>query len=550
MTDQTAAHDHAAALLHDITTTTDPDVDAKIDGLLNVLSGLGAVGNDAGIGTIMVRSRPIPYQEAWAYYINDPIARGEIDRIWDDGIRAPWDITGEDKRYDWRAIESEADDLRIVSKGGLAGKYGDLLGTAFVIPDINDGQPSDKPLDLTRIKSVGRLSVVTCERMIPASYDAALGSDATATPVLYQLVTPLHRAEVRKTDLIHHTRVWRFSSEELPPIENFGGNGYPPSKLMRLKLSLDAYNTANLYALNAMNTVSVMAMKIAGLRNMVCTAEGEAKARALIKAMRWAIDNLQILPLDMEEEDYVEIKRTVEGFAKMAEVAKSWVLAASERPNLILWGEQPAGLNADSRGEVRSWYDQCEVHRRDKFEPYLNWVLGLLFAARRNTTAVDVPESWTIRWDPLMSPAPDQIASQAQQWSAAIAPLVTGGVISPEEAHTTLVDRGIIATPIVDDPIEGDLVEEDTASANIQDEALSGVQITSMLTIGERLSAGLINLEFARFVMRKSFPSINPAEIDRVLGAVSSFEPSLPDSSPTSSPDSSAGIEPLTEVST
>jgi phage-related protein (TIGR01555 family) len=422
----------------------------RLDRLINVLSGMGYAGNDSASAMVMVRNRPIQAQEAWAYYINDPIARGEIDRIWDDGIRAPWDLTGEDQAYDWRSVESECADLRVVGKGGLAGKYGDLLGAAFVIPDLDDGLDSSQPLDLSKVKRIRRLHVVTCERLIPASFDLALGSDATATPILYELLAPL-TADGKATSesrRIHHTRLWRFSSEELPPIENFGTNGYPPSKLMRLKTALDAYNTANSYTLNAMNTVSVMAMKIAGLRDMACTEEGKAKIQSTLRALRWAIDNLRVLPLDMDHEDYVEVRRNVDGFAKMSEVAKGWVLAASERPKLILWGEQPAGLNADSRGEVRSWYDQCEVHLRDKFEPYLNWVLELIFAARANRDGEPVPKTWTIRWDPLMSPAPDQIASQAQQWAAAMAPLVAAKIITPEEAHTTLVDRGIISVPI------------------------------------------------------------------------------------------------------
>ena len=436
----------------------DPADAMRLDGMINALSGLGYAGNDAGRATFMARSKPIPYSEAWAYYINDPIARGEIDRIWDDGIRATWDLTGEDVGYDWRSVESQCSDLQVVTKGGLAGKYGDLLGAAFVVPEIDDGFSSDKPLDLKSVRRIGRLSVVTCERLIPASFDDALGSDATATPTLYTLLTPLQGGEAASglsaSRQIHHTRIWRFSSDALPPIENFGSNMYPPSKLMRLKLALDAYNTANMYTLNAMNTVSVMAMKIEGLRSMVCNAEGEEKLRSLLRALRWSIDNLRVLPLDMESEDYVEVRRSVDGFAKMSDVAKSWVLAASERPKLILWGEQPAGLNADSRGEVRSWYDQCEVHRRDKFEPFLNWILSLIFAARANA-GEQVPSSWTIRWDPLMSPAPDQIASQAQQWAAAMAPLVAGGIITPEEAHTTLVDRGIISVPIAK-PTESD----------------------------------------------------------------------------------------------
>lgn len=129
-----------------------------------------------------------------------------------------------------------------------------------------------------------------------------------------------------------------------------------------------------------------------------------------------------------------------------------------------------------------------------------------------------------------MSPAPDQIASQAQQWSAAVAPLVGAGIITAEEGHTTLVDRGIIPTPI-EDPDAAE-IDPEASSANVQDEALSGIQISSMLTIGEKLATGLISLEYAKYVMRKSFPTFPPADIDAALQSMVGLPPPIIEPTP------------------
>lgn len=409
------------------------------DSYANLVTGLGT-SQDKTRYSAFVPDRVLGPTELAVQYEGDALTARVVDRLVDDATRVDWHLHGADKRYDWGSVKSKLDDLQAIAHCGDAWRWSRLYGGALVIMAVNDGRKYSEPLDMSNIRDFTGLSVVDSSIATPVGFVAGLGSQAFSKPQQYQIMVPLGKETQR---VVHASRVIRFDGMRVPASRMITNGGWSPSMIQRCHKSLRGLSTAMQYAENLLQEISVMVLKIPGLSEKLCGGPDNVRqVKGMLETLRWGIDVLHMMGLDSEME-FQEVKRSVDGVASLIDKFEQQAVRDTGIPRIILTGEQPAGLNADSRGEVRAWYDHVESDRNLVLTPALNRILEVEFALRKRRGEV-VPAEWTIGYDPLLTETKEAQAASAQQWALTMQALIMEGIISPDEARAQLINQGII----------------------------------------------------------------------------------------------------------
>lgn len=530
------------------------------DSYINLMTGLGMPGTSKAIETFYGAERLLRPTELQNLYQSNAYATRIVDRMVDDATRVEWSITGSDKRFDWRSVKSEIDDLGGLSRIGDAWRWSRLYGGGLVVLAVNDGEPDfSKPLRLDRVQSIRALSTLDSTAVLVQGWMASLGSVAWSEPSGYQVIAPWTgdngKMAIGSKGVIHPSRVIRFDGCRVPAALMVTNGGWAPSVLQRCMKQLTAYGTVYEYAQEIMHDLSVMMVKLEGFNQMTLGDQGIADARELLRQIRWGIDNLNLLVIDKQSSDYQEIKRSVDGFEKMILAFERDLVGASGMSRLILVGEQASGLGASSSDEVRSWYSSVENEQKFTVTPAINRLLEVIFACRRNR-GEQVPTEWSITFAPLWTPEPKARAEIAEIWIRNATALIMAGMLSPDEATDLLVRNGVLddvpevssdlgALPEPNDleqtePVigsgepaanEGPAVPGEPAAPPVAEQALNGAQVASLVEIFGAVSRGELAVEAAEWVISQAVPSANLAQVKVAVAAAAAKAP--PASAPT-----------------
>lgn len=442
-------------------------VRAQQDGYANVITRMG-MGEDKSNYTFFNSDRYLGYDELSQIYEQDALAARIVSRVVDDATRTKYRLTGVDQEFDVSSIQSELDDLQAIQQLGNAWRWARLYGGSIVVMAIDDGRPYSEPVDFDNVRRLNGLSIVDSPNVIPSGFVPGLGSRAYSEPEYYEIVVPWGGKSTgsSKERIIHKSRCIRFDGISVPASRMILNGGWGPGVLQQVWRQIKRLGSAEASAENLLHELSVMIFKITGFKELLCGGPGSQEtAQQLLEQLKWGLDNLHVLGLD-KEDDYQEVKRSVDGIESLLNKFESSIVRATEYPRMILLGEHPGGLNSSSAAgsEIRAYYDHVKSEQESKLTPRINRILEILFAARRNAGEA-IPEEWVIEYDPLMQDSKETQAQAALQWAQAMQMLIMNGVVSADEARQQLSDQGIIETI---DPTPYDVAEAPEQFGSIQ----------------------------------------------------------------------------------
>lgn len=96
-------------------------------------------------------------------------------------------------------------------------------------------------------------------------------------------------------------------------------------------------------------------------------------------------------------------------------------------------------------------------------------------------------------------------------------------------------------------PVEDALAPAVAVTGEVQAQALNGAQISAVLVILQEVTAGTLAPDAAKGMLKMGFPSLEQAEIDRMVDAAAAFKP---ETSPVSAPEQAAAVNLLEGVAT
>lgn len=259
------------------------------------------------------------------------------------------------------------------------------------------------------------------------------------TPYSYNSIDPT-RADFYKPDWwyvlgkqTHSSRLLTFVSRPLPdilkPAYNFGG--------VSLSQLIEPYVVRWLKTVDSVNRL-ISNFSINGFStNMQATLEDGGDGNSLFK--RAALfnqlrDNRGVMLLDKDSEEFFQHNTPLTSLDKLQAQAQEHMAAPTHIPLVKLTGVTPAGLNANSDGEIKVFYDYIAAEQENEFDAHLKTVLKLVQLHLWGK----VDPKIKFEWVPLDSPTDKELSEMRKSDGDRDSSYVTSGVVSPDEVRQRL----------------------------------------------------------------------------------------------------------------
>ena len=238
---------------------------------------------------------------------------------------------------------------------------------------------------------------------------------------------------------IHSDRLLTFISREVPdllkPSYNFGG--------LSLTQLIEPYVMQWLRTRDAVSDLihnfSVLWLKT----DMDAVLEGGDGAE-LFKRIQLFIanrDNRGLMAIDMNREEIGMTNAPLASLDKLQAQAQEHLAGPTHIPLVKLWGITPAGLNANSDGEIRVFYDWIDAQWKAHYARHLKTVLDILQLNRWG----NIDQSIRAIPEPLMQPSAVEQADIRKKNAETANVYVTMGAI----------DRAEVREQVANDPESG-----------------------------------------------------------------------------------------------
>jgi uncharacterized protein len=159
---------------------------------------------------------------------------------------------------------------------------------------------------------------------------------------------------------VHRTRLVTFVGRPVPdllkPAYSFGGL----SMTQMIKPYVDLWLRDRTSASDLLNTFSTLVL----LTTLDVTTMSQASGDVLwerIQTFNALRDNMGLLVLNKTTEDFKNVSASLGGISELVGQAQEHISSAAQIPTAKLLGIQPAGLNADSEGIIRLYYDRIKA---------------------------------------------------------------------------------------------------------------------------------------------------------------------------------------------
>ena len=349
----------------------DSDQTALKDSLENLVAELGT-NQDKRSHSTFVNSKRLSADgnqvELNALYRTDWLAGKVVDIIPDDMTREWRYFSGDIEPETVGALVEEEERLGLSDAFNQAHKWARLYGTAFIVMNIDDGQPVDQPLKINNIKKGGlkHIKVVDRHRIDRADLQPI------ENPLDPNYGMPSHYRFVNTNVKIHHSRVIRFDAVKLP-FDEFKRNNYmSDSVLDRLYEALTNFNTIAAGSASMVYESNVDVMQVKNLMGYLQTAEGTAliQKRFTLASMLKSFNNMLVLDID---EKYDKKSNSFASLPDLLNAHALFLAGASDVPATRLLGSSASGLNATGEGDMKNYYDTIRSKQSKDYKPKLDF---------------------------------------------------------------------------------------------------------------------------------------------------------------------------------
>lgn len=349
----------------------DTDQGKLYDSLENLVAQLGT-GQDKRSHSRFVNNKRLSMdgmqEELNALYRTDWLAGKVVDIIPDDMTREWRYFSGDIEPETIEMLQDEEDRLQLSSAWNQAHKWARLYGTSFVVMNIDDGEPVDKPLRIDKIKKNGLKHIKVVDRHRIDRSDL----QPIENPLDPNYGMPIHYRFVNTNVRIHHSRMIRFDGVSLP-FDEFKRNNYmSDSVLDRLYEQLTNFNTVSAGSASMVYETNVDVMKVKGLMNYLQSAEGMnlIQKRFTLASMLKSFNNMLLLDA---EEDFEKKQNSFASIPDLLYAHALFLAGGSDIPATRLLGSSASGLNATGEGDMKNYYDTIKSKQTKDYKPKLDY---------------------------------------------------------------------------------------------------------------------------------------------------------------------------------
>lgn len=365
---------------------------ARLDGWLNLITGLGARGKDkrTAAEAHWLRHDDLFFEHLYA---SDGMAARIVDLLPEEALRKEWCYSGVEKSKSDSYV-TRLNDLDAKTKFREAWKqarqYGGSAIVYFSKGTVGMNEPMRENEEVVALQVLNRFEL----QADPNSIDMNPLSPTFRQPTLYRLTLIQGGGTDLNMLVIHVSRLELFHGAKLPR-RLFVENGYwHDSVLTRPFNAIRNYQTSNDSAAAILQDFNVGVFKMRNLAELVAAGK-EDQIRERVELANYSKSVIRSLIID-ESETYEEKSRTVTGMPELLKAAGTNLVAQTDIPHTKLLGESPDGSNATGNSTTTAWYDYVDSQRKEYLASKLLNLTKKLNPGTPKNLGVDFESLWQL----------------------------------------------------------------------------------------------------------------------------------------------------------
>ena len=398
----------------------------RVDGWMNVLTGLGVCGRDKKQSGSFRMTNIFNRSELDQMYRSDGVLRLIIDLFAQEMIRQGWEIEGDAECE----IVGKLEELKVNEAMGNLIKWARLFGGAVCIMGIADGLPLDQPVDEKGIRDVQWLRVF--DRYQAYSRDGTFESDLNSPNYGFPNVYTINDNRTGAIFFVHYSRILRMDWNVLPPRWQNFNQGWGDPLIQTIYEELRNYSTAFSHTATMMEDFVNGILKIPNLTAIMASQCGDQNVLKRLNILNLSKSTTNTMILDGDEE-YEKNSTNVSGVADLIDRFMLALSAVTRIPVSLLFGRSPAGLNATGESDVRNFYDAVKQEQEQKLRGVLEKLIRYIMLSKDGPFAGVEPDSWSLQFVPLWQNTEEQDALTRRTVAETDAVYIDRGVLTPEE---------------------------------------------------------------------------------------------------------------------
>lgn len=430
----------------------------RADGLANVLTGMGT-SRDKTQHTMVKPVTFMSHSELEGLY-SHWLMRRIVDLVADEATRQGFEVLfgGEGVNAETLSgVEQAIEDLNILSYFNEAAKTSRLYGGSCLLLYIDDGRPANMPVDVNNIRAIEGMECLDRHQIAPVISEDSLYDYSKAT--YYQIISGDLIQQPNLT-IIHRDRLLRFDGIWLPYRVRQQNYGWGMSVLQSVFESFNHYYTGTASIATLLTEFDIFIHKVRGLASMLAAGkESQVRDRLQLNDMSKSI--YRGYAIDAEKEELGFVSRQFGGVSEILEKLRLDIIAASNIPHTLLFGQSPSGLGATGRSEERDFAKTCSHYQESNFRKPLTKLMEYVMRSRQGPIKGALPDNWRISFKPLFELNERELADVRARVAAVDARYIQVGVLTPQEVADSRFGKSEYSMETTIDPtIERELPQK------------------------------------------------------------------------------------------
>ncbi len=382
----------------------------RVDTYANLLSGIGVVGKDRSRATT-VDVEIVTEDEARRMWQSDFLAKAAIEKIPETAFRDGGfniSIKGAGGKKLAEDINSALEEFGAVPQLVQTAKFDRAYGGGVMMPVLLESASSTQATDTTYLsKPLAEDRIVRCtaihvfeprELQVATWYDDIL-RPKYRQPKTYRL-NPVGSMSGQTME-IHESRLVILDGIKISNDRTVAErNGWGDNVLTVARQTLAGFGISLGGVMNALDQFSQGVLSLEGLGEMLATDEGK-KVRDRLVLMDQVKSMLRTLVISSGDK-YDRRDISFAGVEPMMGMLMHIVAAALGIPVALLFGMEPAGMNATGAFDIRSFYDSVGNVRTARYQhPTERLVRLTTMLPKDGPCKGKEPEQWSVEWKPL-----------------------------------------------------------------------------------------------------------------------------------------------------
>lgn len=504
-----------------------------MDGFVNGQTKLGRAGKDNREATVFERRQDFDEGTISAMYEQNPLFARIIEGPAEDATRRWIKITVDDDQEgeSGKLLMDDLEALCIREKFFDLLRYDRLDGGAAMILGAADGLDPEEPLDLTKVKSLDFVNVLSRWECSPSDFDQQFNSPTFRQPQYFTFVGQTDPTAPLAGNRIHWSRVLMVDGIQTTWQRRTQMIGWGSTVLARVWEELRGFGTIWGHIEGTFKDINQPVFSMEGLADIVAKPDGAAVLMRRAMALTTLASTFNVLMLDKDTETF---ERRIMQFPGVSDVilrAMDRVCQAAEMPATRLFGVSPGGLSTDDQSGMTTYYDKVSNLQQKKIMRHLRRIVDILASIR------NIPlDKIAIQCVPLEEPNEKETAETEKLHVDADIALVTQGVITPDECRTRMINDPHCPYTLDEKP-NTEPVDQATAeqmagelggmggpsgtsgAVAAQDTALNGAQVTSAIEIVQLVAGKKIPRD-SGIAMLQDFFNLTSERAERVMGKI------------------------------